>query len=124
VLVLTLGLAAAMWYIYTTSTHDFLFTNRRTPIDWSGFIELAFIALTGYFVSLITVLDFRVGHERLCAKCGYPYDEEAKPTCCPECGSGLRQETALTEGRPWRRKERQYLINAVLILIFVMLLLT
>jgi len=36
---------------------------------------------------------------RWCVECGYPYDEGAQPSVCPECGADLLRFGALGKGR-------------------------
>jgi hypothetical protein len=64
----------------------------------------------------------RVGDERLCARCEYPFIDDPGAPRCPECGSDWRSPHAVVTGR--RRVNRlQLCVGAAMLLLVVPMLL-
>lgn len=84
-------------------------------ISWSAVILVAFGTLTLLSGILALVEVPEIYDHRVCRRCGYPFDEEAQPDRCPECGSDLRGINSVGYWRPWRPKLRKYLSRTMLI---------
>jgi len=68
------------------------------------------LQLSSYMITFFLYAFLKIRAEEnieQCQACHYPYDEESKPSRCPECGADLTKPGALGMGHPWRVRERR-----------------